>query len=61
MIINKLTIEEVKQLRKESLVAELYRFQNLACNIDYIKNPIESDIIQSNIDLIESVLIYKEY
>jgi len=61
MIINKLTLEEVKQLRKESLIAELYKFQDWACNIDYIKNPIESDIIQSNINLIESVLIYKEY
>ena len=61
MIINKLTLKEVKQLRKESLVTELYKFQDLACNIDYIKNPIESDIIQSNINLIESVLIYKEH
>ena len=61
MIINKLTLKEVKQLREESLVAELYKFQDWACNIDYIKNPIESDIIQSNINLIESVLIYKEY
>ena len=61
MIINKLTLKEVKQLRKESLIAELYKFQDWACNIDYIKNPIESDIIQSNINLIESVLIYKEY
>lgn len=61
MIINKLTLEEVKQLRRESLIAELYKFQDWAYNIDYIKNPIESDIIQSNINLIESVLIYKEY
>ena len=61
MIINKLTLKEVKQLRRESLIAELYKFQDWACNIDYIKNPIESDIIQSNINLIESVLIYKEY
>ena len=61
MIINKLTLKEVKQLRKESLIAELYKFQDWACNIDYIKNPIESDIIQSSINLIESVLIYKEH
>jgi hypothetical protein len=39
----------------------LYQNQDLACNIDYIKNPIESDIVQSNINLIESVLIHKEY
>ena len=61
MIINKLTLKEVKQLRKESLIAELYKFQDWACNIGYIKSPIESDIIQSNINLIESVLIYKEH
>ena len=61
MIINKLTLKEVKQLKKESLITELYKFQDWACNIDYIKNPIESDIIQSNINLIESVLIYKEH
>lgn len=61
MTIRKLTLKEIKQLRKESLVAELYQQQDWACNIDYIKNPIESNIIQSNIDLIESVLIYKEY
>ena len=61
MIINRLTLKEVKQLRKESLIAELYKFQDWVCNIDYIKNPIESDIIQSNINLIESVLIYNEY
>lgn len=61
MNIKKLTLKDVKQLRKESLVAELYKFQNWSCNIDYIKNPIESDIVQNNINLIESVLIYKEY
>lgn len=61
MTIKKLTLKEIKQLRKESLIAVLYQQQDWACNIDYIKNPIESDIIQSNINLIESVLIYKEY
>jgi hypothetical protein len=61
MTINKLTLKEVKSYRKETLVAMLYQNQDLACNIDYIKNPIESDIVQSNINLIESVLIFKEY
>ena len=61
MNINKLTLKEVKSYRKETLVAMLYQNQDLACNIDYIKNPVESDIIQSNINLLESVLIYKEY
>ena len=61
MSIKKLTLKEVKQLRKESLIATLYQQQDWACNIDYIINPIESDIIHSNISLIESVLIFKEY
>lgn len=61
MTINKLTLKEVKSYRKETLVAMLYQNQDLACNIDYIKNPIESDIVQSNINLIESVLTFKEY
>ena len=61
MNIKKLTLTELKQFRKESLIAELYTQQDWACNIDYIKNPIESDIIQSNINLLESVLIHKEY
>lgn len=61
MVIKKLTLAELKNYRKESLVAELYTQQNWACNIDYIKNPNESDIINSNITLIESILIYKEH
>lgn len=61
MTIKKLTLTELMQYRKESLIAELYIQQDWACNIDYIKNPIESDIIQSNINLLESILIHKEY
>lgn len=56
----KLTIKELKNYRRESLVAELYRYQDLACNIDYIKEPIKSDIIQHNINVLEQVLIFKE-
>lgn len=56
-----LTLKEVKQHKKETLKDMLYKYQNLACNIDYIVNSLESDIIHKNISLIESVLIYKEY
>ena len=60
MNIKKITIEELKGLRKESKVAMLYQQQDLACNLDYILYPIESDIVQRNISLLEQVLIYKE-
>ena len=60
MNIKKITIEELKDLRHESKVAMLYQQQDLACNLDYILYPIESDIVQSNINLLEQVLIYKE-
>lgn len=56
-----LILKEVKEYRKETLIAMLYKYQDLACNIDYIVNSVESDIIHRNISLIESVLIYKEY
>lgn len=57
----KLTQKEVSMYRKETLVAMLYNFQDLACNIDYVKQPLESDIVHSNITLIESRLIHKEF
>ena len=60
MNIKKITIEELKDLRHESKVAMLYQQQDLACNLDYILYPIESDIVQSNISLLEQVLIHKE-
>ena len=60
MNIKKITIEELKGLRNESKVAMLYQQQDLACNLDYILYPIESDIVQSDISLLEQVLIYKE-
>lgn len=61
MNIKKLTVKDIKGLRRESQIALLYQQQDWACNIDYTKNPIESDIIQSNINLLESILIHKEY
>lgn len=57
----KLTQKEVSMYRKGTLVAMLYNLQDLACNIDYVKQPLESDIVHSNITLIESELIHKEF
>jgi hypothetical protein len=61
LVINQLTIKELKQYCKSSLIAMLYQQQDWACNIDYVIHPIQSDIIHKNISLIESILIYKEY
>lgn len=60
-VMKKLTQKEVSMYRKETLVAMLYNLQDLACNIDYVKQPLESDIVHSNITLIESKLIHKEF
>lgn len=57
----KLTKKELLNLSSISLRIELDYLEDLACNIDYLTNPIESDIVHSNIALIESLLIYKEY
>ena len=51
----------IKDLKGKDLNSLLNYYQDLACNIDYIIQPIESDIINKNINLIESILIYKEY
>ena len=57
----KLTLKQLKQCSKEILVSLLDKNQDLACNIDYVLNPLESEIIQKNITLIESIIIFKEY
>lgn len=57
----KLTLKQLKQCSKEILVSLLDKNQDLACNIDYVLNPLESEIIHKNITLIESIIIFKEY
>jgi hypothetical protein len=59
--VKQLTIKEVKSLSVLVLKNELNTLYDLACNIDYLESPIESDVIQRNITLIESVLIHREY
>lgn len=46
-----------KDERKE-LLNEL---EDKACNTDYILQPIESDFIQKNINIIEAKIIYNEF
>ena len=58
---NKLKQSDVIRLSQLECKELLDTMQDKACNIDYIKNPIESDIIQSNINLLESKILYNEY
>lgn len=58
---NKLKQSDVIALSQLECKKLLNTMQDKACNIDYIKNPIESDIIQSNINLLESKILYNEY
>lgn len=51
----------IKDLKGKDLNSLLDYYQDLACNIDYILQPIESGIVHKNINLIESVLIHKEF
>ena len=55
-----LTQKEVLGMSKTKQLELLLKFQDEACNLDYVLYPIESDIVQSNINLLEQVLIYKK-
>ena len=56
-----LTQREVNGMSKDERTELLYKLQDLACNIDYIANPIESDMVHRNISMIESKITFKEY
>ena len=56
----KLTQKEVLEMSETKQLELLLKFQDEACNLDYILYPIESDILQRNTSLLEQVLIYKE-
>ena len=56
-----LTQKEVLNMTTEQRKETLDLYQNKACNIDYVLQPIESDIVQRNINLLESKLLYNEF
>lgn len=56
-----LTQQDVLNMTKLERSKQLDYFQDLACNIDYILNPIESDLVQRNINLLESKILYNEF
>lgn len=58
---NALTQKQVLKMRKQKRIDTLNYLQALACNIDYISQPLLSDVIQKNISMLESKLLYNEY
>lgn len=57
----KLTQNQVLEMSKEERVKNLNYFQDLACNTDYVKEPLLSDIINYNINKLESKIEFNEY
>lgn len=56
-----LTQNDINKMSKDKRKELLNELQDKACNIDYILQPIESDFIQKNINILESKIIYNEY
>lgn len=56
-----LTQIDVLKMNRLERQKQLDYFQDLACNIDYIIEPILSDLINSNINMLESKILYNEY
>lgn len=56
-----LTQRDVLAMTKQERKEQLNYFQDLACNIDYTVNQLESDTIQRNINLLESKILHNEF
>ena len=56
-----LTQKQVLKMRKQERINTLNYLQDLACNIDYIVQPLLSDIVHKNISMLESKILYNEY
>ena len=56
-----LTQKQILGMDKEQRKEKLDYFENLACNTDYVVYPLLSDLIQRNISLLESKMLYNEY
>lgn len=57
----KLTHKEVTKMTSQQRSKMLNDLQDKACNTDYIAEPDKSDIIQSNIHILESKILHSEY
>jgi len=58
---NLLTQSDVNAMAKEERINALDYWQDEACNIDYLVNPLESDIINRNVSILESKILHNEY
>jgi hypothetical protein len=56
-----LTQNDINKMSKDKRKELLNELQDKACNIDYILQPIESDFIQKNINILEAKIIYNEF
>jgi hypothetical protein len=56
-----LTQSDINKMSKDERKELLNELQDKACNIDYILQPIESDFIQKNINILEAKIIYNEF
>jgi hypothetical protein len=56
-----LTHKDILAMSKQERVNLLDRLQDEACNIDYVLNSTESDIVHRNISALESKIIYNEF
>ena len=58
---NALTQKQVLKMRKQERINTLNYLQDLACNVDYTVQPLLSDVVQKNISMLESKILYNEY
>ncbi len=56
-----LSQSEVNKMTKTQRINELDRLEDLACNTDYIKNPIQYEQIARNINVLQSKILHKEF
>lgn len=57
----RLTQAKINAMTSKERNEALGYYENMACNLDYNTNPILSDIIYSNIHILESKIIHQEF
>lgn len=57
----KLTQNDLQGLTTNELKTLMDELQDLSCNIDYIANPTDADIVNSNLHLVEAKLVFNEF
>lgn len=57
----RLTEKQVNKMTREERKNQYDYWVDLGCNHDYIKNPIEAEIISDNENILERKIIHKEF